>query len=112
MIRDVIIHMLSEQPLKADLFAVPTSADVGLVCTNLRTLSGSRPVFVDDSASIFFFPYSHIRFLEIHPGSEGLPELPSGASGVAAAKPAEPAPEPEPEELEIDEDFLRRVREA
>jgi hypothetical protein len=70
-------------------------------------------VFADHMESVFFFPYAHIRFVEIPPGAEGAPELPAGQT-VKAAPPAEPAaPEPEAEgDLEIDEDFLRRIRDV
>ena len=51
----------------ADLFELPSAADVGLRCTNLRDMNGKRPVFVDDPNSIFFFPYIHMRFVEISP---------------------------------------------
>jgi hypothetical protein len=121
-IRDVVLHMNNEQPLLADLFEAPSPGDVGLRCTNLRTMNGKRPVFVDDTASIFFFPYLHIRFVEIPPGAiSGIdPEL-ALAAAADRAPVFQPAAEPadeiraEPgldEDLEIDEDFLRRVREA
>ena len=61
MIRNVILHLNNEQPLLADLFEAPSPGDVGLRCTNLRSMNGKRPVFIDDVASIFFFPYLHIR---------------------------------------------------
>ena len=107
MIRDVVLHMLNEQPFMADLFEMPTAADVGLVCTNLRTLDGRRPVFVDQIDSVFLFPYLNLRFLEIKPGSDG-------ALGPRAGVEANPVPEPAAadEGQEIDEDFLRRIREA
>jgi len=123
-IRDVILHVNGEQPLLADLFEAPSPGDVGLRCTNLRQMNGKRPVFVDDISSIFFFPYLHLRFVEIPPGAM------SGADGSLAVttddegeRPrrsrahaaSEPKPEPEPEveaDLEIDEDFLRRIREV
>ena len=66
-IRDVILHLNNEQPLLADLYEPPSPGDVGLRCTNLRLMNGKRPVFVDDVRSIFFFPYLHIRFVEIPP---------------------------------------------
>ena len=69
MIRNVVVHINGEQPLVADLYEAPSSGDVGLRCTNLRLKNGKRPVFVDDIRSIFFFPYLHIRFLEIPPGA-------------------------------------------
>jgi hypothetical protein len=132
MIRDVVIHLQNEQPLLADLYQAPVSTDVALVCTNLRMLNGKRPIFVDDSGSSFIFPFHFIRFVEIPPGSRGdvpadadrllgLPEPRDASGGEAGASAVEPetalSPETESEperepELEIDEDFLRRVRDV
>ena len=137
MIRNVCIHVENEQPLLCDLFDLPTQADAGLVCTNVRMLDGKRPVFIDQTASTFFFPYHVIRFLEI-PAHEmakhrATPRRATGASAegvqdeVAAYDPADDelreaesllpvavgAPEPAPDEdqeLEIDEGFLQRIR--
>ena len=112
MIRDVILHLNNEQPLLADLYEPPSPGDVGLRCTNLRAMNGKRPVFVDDVRSIFFFPYLHIRFVEIPPKAmAGGDPLALGAEAEVMEVAAPPGPEPEPE-LEIDEDFLRRIREA
>jgi len=107
LIRNAVIHMSNEQPMLADLWALPSPSDQGLVCTNVRTLSGKRAVFTDDVRSTFFFPYQHIRFVEIPPTDGGPPllEAPSGAS-------AAPAPEEPEADIEIDEDFLRRIRDA
>jgi hypothetical protein len=115
-IRDAVLHINNEQPLLADLFDLPNAADVGLRCTNLRELNGKRPVFVDDANSIFFFPYLHIRFVEIPPRSlaNADVDLPMPVP-VGVAVPVEPeaaTPPEEDAELEIDEDFLRRIREA
>ena len=113
MIRNAILHLNNEQPLIADLYEAPAPGDVGLRCTNLRQLNGKRPVFIEDKASVFFFPYLHIRFVEIPPGamSGGDPSM-ALTTDQDDDRPA-PPPEPEPEpELEIDEDFLRRIREA
>jgi hypothetical protein len=109
MIRNAVIHIINEQPLLADLFELPTANDVSLVCTNLRTMNGTRPVFADHSASTFIFPFDHIRFLEIPPGADASRPL----AGEEPATPPAPAPEPEEEgELEIDEEFLRRIRDV
>ena len=113
MIRNVILHINSEQPLLADLFEPPAPGDVGLRCTNLRQVNGKRPVFVGDMASIFFFPYLHIRFVEIPPGamSGGDPSLALTTGGEDERPAGPPASATEPD-LEIDEDFLRRIREV
>jgi len=124
-IRNVVLHVNGEQPLLADLYEVPSNTDVGVRCTNLRMMNGKRPIFVDDSASVFFFAYLHIRFIEIPPAAAagaGLQVmLPVGA--VAQSGPAEAGAQPAAAsdveldegldgELEIDEDFLRRIREV
>jgi hypothetical protein len=113
-IRDVVLHINNEQPLRADLFEFPEPDAVLLRCTNVRTLNNTRPVFVDDLNSIVFFPMLHLRFIEVLPKSQAEANLSLGPGEtpipIAAAA---PTPEPEPEEdLEIDEDFLRKVREA
>jgi hypothetical protein len=79
-------------------------------------LNGTRPVFVDDLNSIVFFPMLHLRFIEVLPRSQAEANLSlgPGESPIPMPIPASAAPEPEPEaeDLEIDEDFLRKVREA
>jgi hypothetical protein len=115
-IRDAILHLMNEQPMRADLFEAPSPGDVGLRCTNLRTLNGKRPVFVDDSASIFFLPYLHIRFVEIPPGaisgSDPGSALESNWADSARDARRLAAPVEVEADLEIDEDFLRRIREV
>ncbi|MEO5919418.1 MAG: hypothetical protein ABIQ17_07645 [Candidatus Limnocylindrales bacterium] len=107
MIRDVIVHLLSEQPVLVDLFDMPTGRDNGLVCQNLRSLDGRKPIFVERSDSTFFFPYQHIRFIEI------LKDRQAGSSPDPDAAEPQPTAQPAPDEqLEIDEDFLRRIREV
>jgi hypothetical protein len=58
----------------------------------------------------------NVRFVEIVPGSTaGLAELAPGdlAQDAGHSNGAEPAEPAEPEvELELDEDFLRRIREV
>ena len=90
------MHLANDQPVVVDLVEEPQPGDVSLICRNVKTLDGKRPVFVDASDSTFVFPFAFIRFIEI-------PATASSQRESAA---------PEPEDLEIDEDFLRRVREA
>jgi hypothetical protein len=113
-IRNVVLHMNNDQPLVADLFELPGATDLLLRCTNLRGLNGKRPVFADDSAAVFYFPYAHLRFLEIPPASLGGTDLPVPTAVAAhlAGAPAGPPPADLDTDLEIDEDFLRRIREV
>ena len=111
MIKNVVLHLNNEQPVVVDLFELPNPVDLGLRCTNMRTLDGKRPVFIDDIKAVFFFPYLHVRFVEIPPRAlvgtdlEVAVEVP-----VAVTVPAEETLDDA--DLEIDEDFLRRIREV
>jgi hypothetical protein len=100
-----ILHLLNDQPLNVELLEEPKPSDAAIVCTNVRTIDGKRPVFIDFSESTFIFPMAMVRFVEIPTGAEEQER-----ARVAAAAAAETAEEAE--DLEIDEDFLRRVREA
>jgi len=104
LIRGAVVHLLNEQPMLADLYGYPSATDVTLVCTNVRGTTGKRPVWADDVNSIFYFPWTQIRFLEIPSERIG----PADAPGTAVAL---RAPE-EDVELEIDEEFLKRVRDV
>lgn len=111
MIRNVVIHIANEQPLLADLYEMPAATDISLVCTNVRMLDGKKPLFIDHASSTFVFPYLHIRFIEIVPGAAtGLPDQPieedPGASAGAADEEETEA------DLELDEDFLKRIRDV
>jgi hypothetical protein len=105
MIRGAIVHLLNEQPVVVDLLEMPTPTDAGLLCTNVRTLDGKKPIFIDAMDSTFFFPYLNVRFVEMRSDAPG-------AHGIEAASSAVAAVPDDDDDLEIDEDFLRRVREA
>ncbi|MEO8469217.1 MAG: hypothetical protein ABI573_06070 [Chloroflexota bacterium] len=107
MIRNAIVHLFNDQPIMVDLFALPEASDAGLLCTNLRSIDGRKPVFIERSDSRFIFPYQHIRFVEV----VNEDEVAAGPGSVPVESPIA-APDPIEEDLEIDEDFLRRVREA
>ena len=97
----------------ADLFEEPVAVDLGLRCTNLRTMNCKRPIFVEASASVFFFPYLHVRFVEIPPASlAGTGLEVDEPVGVAVGAPESREPIQDEPDLEIDEDFLRRIREV
>jgi hypothetical protein len=97
-----ILHLLNDQPLAVELLEVPKPGDMAVICTNPRTIDGKKPVFIDYSTSTFAFPMAAIRFIEVLRTGEDGERLPVVSADDRA----------EPEDLEIDEDFLRRVREA
>ena len=113
MIRDAIIHINNEQPLKCDLRSLPTAADACLMCTNLRYLSGAKPTFIDQCDSWFLIPLGIVRFVEVPASAitqsegEGVLALPSGP--LPAAMPDDGFDQMD---LEAETDLLRRMREA
>ena len=134
MIRNVVLHLHGELPMKADIESLPTAADAGLLCTNLRTMEGRKPLSTEFLDSVFLVPYNIIRFIEIPRDSidqagltKDLPprpaQLPAEAQSVPddvhviitppPATPPPAAPEDEAiEHLELDAELLRRIREA
>jgi hypothetical protein len=113
MIRNAVLHLNGEQPVVVDLFELPQAVDLGVRCTNMRTLDGKRPVFIDDIKAVFFFPYEHVRFVEIPPRSLIGTELEVQVEEPVAVAAATQATESlDDDNLEIDEDFLRRIREV
>jgi hypothetical protein len=114
MIRNAVLHLNNEQPVVVDLFELPQAVDLGVRCTNMRTLDGKRPVFIDDIKAVFFFPYEHVRFVEIPPRALIGTELEVPVEAAVVAAPVAPTAESidDDESLEIDEDFLRRIREV
>lgn len=117
MLKNAVLHLHNEQPLLADLLELPATADVAVRMTNLRTLDGKRPVFVDDMTSVFVFPYHRISFIEVPRtslvGTDLEAQMPVKAKVAAAvAAGVNDAASGEDGELEIDEDFLRRIREV
>jgi hypothetical protein len=103
-IRGAVVHMVGEQPILVDLEALPSASDVILICTNLRDTSGKRPSFIDAIDSTFIIPYGQIRFVELP-----IEALGDRALGLSAGRDVRQDVEPD---LELDEELLRRVREA
>ena len=98
-----ILHLQSDQPLSVDLVEMPKPSDLTVVCTNVRTVDGKKPVMIDYTTSTFVFPMAMVRFVEI----------PRAADEAEGAKPSLAAVgDEETDDLEIDEDFLRRIREV
>jgi hypothetical protein len=65
MLRDIVVHIVNEQPLRADMLFEPLSTDNVLVCRNLRTMNGKKPIMADHADSLFMIPLAQVRFVEI-----------------------------------------------
>jgi hypothetical protein len=103
-INNVIIHLHNEMPIVVDVEALPTGADRTIACTNVRTIDGKRPSFVNDKNSTFILPLATIRLIEAPA---------AGANLNVAMAPIQPRPAALPPPLteeEPDEDLLARIR--
>jgi hypothetical protein len=108
LIRGAVVHLIGEQPLVADLYGYPLASDTTVILTNVRGVTGKRPVWADHLDSIFYFPWAQIRFVEIPRGRRG--ERPPSAEDPFRPATADEVVE-EPDQ-EIDEAFLKRIRDV
>ncbi len=113
--------MNNEQPLVCDLRELPDTADVGLLCTNLRLVDGRKPTFIDATDSWFLIPYHIIRFVEMPLASVeagerlALPPGPILAPGEGDDEDDESGDESDDEDELLDdasEELLQRIREV
>ena len=103
-IHNVIIHLVNDLPVVADLEELPSGGDRNIRCTNVRTVDGKRPNFIHDRTSTFVFPMSVIRLIEApNVGSETSEEF-------RAQEPLPALPPPQAPDEEPDEDLLARIR--
>jgi hypothetical protein len=126
MLRDVVVHLHNEQPLLADLLFEPAQRDTVLICRNLRTMNGQKPVFADQTDSTFVLPLTRVTFVEIQEASIESLKAERAARAEAGASEREPGgalldrlawlDEGTTRGLgaaeELDGDLLRRVRNA
>jgi hypothetical protein len=115
-IKSVIVHLTGELPIMVDLYEAPGPEATSMRCTNVRTVDGKRPAFINDPRATFLLPLHLIRLMEVPAGAVATPEVdgsvvvsdPHGAVGQEE----EPLDDPEPALLdeEPDEDLLARIR--
>ena len=109
---NVIVHLINELPVVADLDELPSGSDRNVRCSNIRTVDGKRPAFVHDKNSVFIFPMTMIRFLEApNAGSEASQEFEAQTGLTAIPEVTSVSPPPLlDEDEEPDEDLLARMR--
>jgi hypothetical protein len=107
-----VLHIDGALPVIVDLRALPEPTDVNLMCTNMRTVDGKKPSFIDHSDSWFVIPLAILRFIELPPDAL---EMAGRGGDQTTARSDEPEalmlPAPIDEgDLEPDEAFLKRIR--
>lgn len=107
-IPNVLLHLLNDLPVVADLEDLPAGGDRNIRCTNVRTVDGKRPPWVHDRNSTFVFPMSMIRLIEAPAASSASANEIAEDFDTHESMPALLVPAANDEEL--DEDLLARMR--
>ncbi len=66
----VLIHVMNEDPILAEVEEIPNPTDQAVTCTNIRRRDGKDVHYVDSQAVTFMIPWHRINFLEIMGGEE------------------------------------------
>jgi hypothetical protein len=108
-IRNVVIHQAGQLPVVADIRELPAPGDANIICTNMRTVDGKRPTFVDHMDSWFLIPMLTVRFIEVPKSAMAGAGQEDDFAPEEVLEMAEPEPVDEGP-AEPDEDLLARIR--
>jgi hypothetical protein len=67
---EVILHLLNEDPVVAEISELPDPTHQSILVTNPRRRDGRGLHYVTEGATGFIFPWSRISFVEIMGGEE------------------------------------------
>ena len=70
MARSVIIHLLNEDPIEADMEALPSENSAFVTFSNPRKRDGKNAGWVTAGARSFIFPWARINFIEVMTSKE------------------------------------------
>ena len=62
---EVIIHLHNEDPILAEIEAMPEPTHQSIVLKNPRRRDGNPLHYVTDGATAFIFPWTRISFIEV-----------------------------------------------
>ena len=65
MAMEVIIHLMNEDPVLAEMETLPDPSHQSIVVTNPRRRDGRPLHYVTEGATAFIFPWSRITFIEV-----------------------------------------------
>ena len=65
MAKIVIIHVVGEDPIMADVEELPKPSDQFLEFTNPRRRDGKLLAYVTTGAKVFLFPWHRLSFVEV-----------------------------------------------
>ncbi len=65
MAHTVLIHLLNEEPVVAEMERLPEPSDQVLIASNVRRRDGREVPFLLPEAGLVIFPYSRIQCVEV-----------------------------------------------
>lgn len=71
----VIVHVVGQEALVAELERIPEPSDTCVICTNPRGRDGKPVVYIEREATRVIFPWHRISFLETMPSEEDQVEV-------------------------------------
>ena len=69
-VRNVIIHLVNEDPIVADMEELPTANATCVFFTNPRKRDGKSVGWSSPGARAFIFPMARVNFIEVVPSKE------------------------------------------
>ena len=70
----VILHLAGEDPILAEMAAMPGPTDQFITITSPRKRDGKPVTYLTDGATSFLYPIARITFLEFMGGEEAAEE--------------------------------------
>ena len=65
MAKTVILHILNEDPILADMDELPDPGATYFSCNNLRKRDGKPVTYITPGAKTILFPWSRLNFIEV-----------------------------------------------
>ncbi len=65
MAKTVILHILNEDPVVADMEELPDPSATFFVCNNLRKKDGKPVSYLERGAKLVLFPWNRVNFIEV-----------------------------------------------
>ena len=62
---EVILHLMNEDPIVAEMETLPEATHLNIRVTNPRRRDGRALHYVTEGASSFIFPMSRVTFIEV-----------------------------------------------
>ncbi|HEX2915250.1 MAG TPA: hypothetical protein VH186_31085 [Chloroflexia bacterium] len=75
MAKTVILHILNEDPIVADMEDLPDPGSSYITCTNLRKRDGKPVTYLTPGARTILYPWNRINFIEIMVSDEEKREV-------------------------------------